>query len=1176
MAEHASLLAERDFLARQLAAQSTELYALRDQAARRAANCDPPPTFPHLHASTIADHLILTSLTKGWQQDGNAPADIAKKREAHLKSISQPHLDVSLSPTDISFKPSVPGSVQQVEVALRNDSMYPIVLRELRLVGPVCEPPPFSVSAGAPQSEHGVIVMPGDEQQLTVRCEAPDERGLSRQWLFAIIEATEADERTVRIAHFALAATLVMYTFHSQSIADLSAEAPPFFPAEWRAIWTAHPLVQLDPPPPIFPQFAKTCELMQLDMTNEHVLSSSAMWEEETTRLARLAESVSFGSYNWKELHVLRMRRLLIYEEHQQALDYDKMDVFSTEARGSHPKKAGAWTITIDVPGLQEQHPPLMAGDALRMRLQDLTTLEVGLRVVNVTSKTVLVLQPLVTRDALLTAARNAASIETIETLLVRDDEHPGVVAVEALIGGGRALCHLRFLLNRSMMRYMQHTLSASLALCIRFQQGAGVSKANAGMPTSMLMPTLAKAMGPVEADALHDDKLEATTVWRCVTCVLEPIQPQINPEQMQAVTDILVNKHGSLPYLVFGPPGTGKTLVMIETVLQALLHVDKPRLLVCAPSNAAADVIARRLARLLPTVTNKRRLLQSEEQRFTMLRLNSQQRTLGEVSAGGPELLAYCSTDKETSMFTVPPLLELKSKTIIVATCGATHLLIEAGLVPVHSNVNGIVLPHKSGVNVSGRFPKNYPRLLETGGHFTHILIDEASQGLEAELMMPLALAYPGASTALCGDHKQLGPVVRSSLCRKHGLAVSMLERLIQLPVYKMASGAGPSAEDGAEGGAVGSQQRARCVTKLVRNYRSHRALLELPSRVSYGGELLEHGDREVTGSMGDWDELVAKDFPLLFYGCASAHSLFKIDPSSAHPSSSYRNVTEAEKIVELISSLLTRHNDAADTDGANAPSGTDWDDLVASADADAAVALAEGGTSTEPTAEEAQLSAEASGSTSPYVRDRSNAAAQAATSDASSGGVRRKVTTNDIGVVTPFRAQVMHLRQRLRALGLGAIRVGTVDDYQGQEELIIIISTVIGSANPRSVGAMAHGLMSSPQRFNVAITRAKALLVIVGDPNALWEDTSWRELLQYSVDHGSYRGCPQPLAINGTEDDSLDALAGLINQAAQRTLLGAGASSLMFPGLVGDAASIWAGDGYDVDEEQGWKVAF
>jgi hypothetical protein len=186
--------------------------------------------------------------------------------------------------------------------------------------------------------------------------------------------------------------------------------------------------------------------------------------------------------------------------------------------------------------------------------------------------------------------------------------------------------------------------------------------------------------------------------------------------------------------------------------------------------------------------------------------------------------------------------------------------------------------------------------------------------------------------------------------------------------------------------------------------------------------------------------------------------------------------------------------------------------------------------------------------------------------------GGVpRRRITTNDIGVVTPFRAQVLHVRNLLRRRGYGAVRVGTVDDYQGQEELIIIISTVVGSANTRSIGTMAHGLMASPQRFNVAITRAKALLVIVADPNALWEDTHWRKLLQYAVDNRAYRGCAHPLLPTGADDNAVDAIASLISQAARRTLLGGGHARAMFPGL---DSSLGAGDYDDVEEEQGWKM--
>jgi len=216
------------------------------------------------------------------------------------------------------------------------------------------------------------------------------------------------------------------------------------------------------------------------------------------------------------------------------------------------------------------------------------------------------------------------------------------------------------------------------------------------------------------------------------------------------------------------------------------------------------------------------------------------------------------------------------------------------------------------------------------------------------------------------------------------------------------------------------------------------------------------------------------------------------------AHPSSSYRNVTETEKLIELIETLV-------------AP---------------------EGGSSSQ-------------------LPD---------------------VSTNDIGIVTPFRAQVLYIRDMLRKRGYGSIRVGTVDDYQGQEERIIIISTVIGSANARSVGTMAHGLMSSPQRFNVAITRAKALLVIIGDPNALWEDDSWRALLEYAVKNHGYRGCAHPLASEGAGEDVVETMAALITQAAQRTLLGSANVAAMYPGL--GLGGIWAGEPDDIDEEHLWRM--
>jgi hypothetical protein len=97
---------------------------------------------------------------------------------------------------------------------------------------------------------------------------------------------------------------------------------------------------------------------------------------------------------------------------------------------------------------------------------------------------------------------------------------------------------------------------------------------------------------------------------------------------------------------------------------------------------------------------------------------------------------------------------------------------------------------------------------------------------------------------------------------------------------------------------------------------------------------------------------------------------------------------------------------------------------------------------------------------------------------------GVRLRV--QDVGVIAPYRAQVLRLRQLLRGRGLGAVRVGTVDDYQGQEERVMFISTVVSrpprgratGTSPESpaVAAVHLGFLACPRRFNVAISRAKA----------------------------------------------------------------------------------------------------
>ena len=81
------------------------------------------------------------------------------------------------------------------------------------------------------------------------------------------------------------------------------------------------------------------------------------------------------------------------------------------------------------------------------------------------------------------------------------------------------------------------------------------------------------------------------------------------------------------------------------------------------------------------------------------------------------------------------------------------------------------------------------------------------------------------------------------------------------------------------------------------------------------------------------------------------------------------------------------------------------------------------------------------------------------------------------DILVVAPYNMQVNLLQERL---GDGA-RVGTVDKFQGQEAMVVILSMCASDVDGTPRGME---FLFSRNRLNVAISRAQALTVIVGEP--------------------------------------------------------------------------------------------
>ncbi|XP_064616004.1 LOW QUALITY PROTEIN: RNA helicase Mov10l1-like [Liolophura sinensis] len=122
-------------------------------------------------------------------------------------------------------------------------------------------------------------------------------------------------------------------------------------------------------------------------------------------------------------------------------------------------------------------------------------------------------------------------------------------------------------------------------------------------------------------------------------------------------------------------------------------------------------------------------------------------------------------------------------------------------------------------------------------------------------------------------------------------------------------------------------------------------------------------------------------------------------------------------------------------------------------------------------------------------------------------------RIAPEEIGIITAYRKQVEKIRLLMEKLGIPKIKVGSVEEFQGQERKAVIISTVRSTENLLRFDVRHNlGFLSNPKRFNVSITRAQALLIVIGNPFVLSQDPYWEPLIGYSVESGAYTGCDPP----------------------------------------------------------------
>ena len=105
------------------------------------------------------------------------------------------------------------------------------------------------------------------------------------------------------------------------------------------------------------------------------------------------------------------------------------------------------------------------------------------------------------------------------------------------------------------------------------------------------------------------------------------------------------------------------------------------------------------------------------------------------------------------------------------------------------------------------------------------------------------------------------------------------------------------------------------------------------------------------------------------------------------------------------------------------------------------------------------------------------------------------------DIGIISPYRAQVQYIRHLIKKdASLKPLRhllsVNTVDGFQGQERDIIVVSLV------RSNKDGQIGFLRDLRRMNVAMTRARSKLIIIGDHKTLAHNSFYDKLYKYVQD--------------------------------------------------------------------------
>ena len=455
-----------------------------------------------------------------------------------------------------------------------------------------------------------------------------------------------------------------------------------------------------------------------------------------------------------------------------------------------------------------------------------------------------------------------------------------------------------------------------------------------------------------------------------------------LNNSQQHAIAQMMAAKD---VFAIHGPPGTGKTTTLVAAIETALLHMKQ--VLVCAPSNTAADLLTEKLAKagvrvlrvgnpakiseeILPYTIDYQIANHAEAKEIKRLRKLALE--LKRMAYKYKKYYDRSEREQKQAM--------LKEARAILSQIANMEKYVTDG---AQNSTQAFV---STLVGASNQLIRNRK--------FELVLIDEAGQALEPATWIPILKAD---KVVFAGDHCQLPPTVKSKEAAKGGLSETLMEKVIE-------------------------RQAPEVKALLGVQYRMHEDIMRFSSGYFYDGAL-QADDSVKTALL--WKSPETDNRPFTFIDTSGTGYEEKFHPQTTGLS----NPEEGQLVLNHLNTWLE--------------------------------------------------------------------------------AVKSHLTTNymhvSVSIISPYREQVEWLKAEADKQGIAKkipnLRIGTVDGFQGQEADVVYISLV------RSNGKQEIGFLRDIRRMNVAITRARKRLVVVGDSSTLSGFNFYKELLNYVQQIDAYQ---------------------------------------------------------------------